>query len=148
MIRRAVHDDWLQFEALGLKLHRLSIFKDIPVDKQVLFKQYLMSLSRPDMRLWVADKAGTLTGFILGACPEFWWGRQKYATDLAFYCEDAHDVRPLLRAFEAWAWTVPRVENVTLGVSSGMSMVARIGTLYEHLGYRQIGGLYCKERPL
>lgn len=145
MIRRATHDDWIQFQEVGLKLHGQSQFKDIPVDTQVLFKQFLVSLSRHDMRLWVAERDGRLTGFLLGAAPEFWWCRDRYATDLAFYCEDPRDVRPMLRAFEAWAWAVPRVKNVTLGVSSGMSMVDRIGSLYEHLGYSRVGGLYVKE---
>lgn len=146
MIRRATHDDWLQFEQLGLRLHGLSIFKDIAVEKEVLFKQFLVSLTRNDMRLLLAVKGAVVTGFLLGAAPEFWWCRERYATDLAFYCQDPRDVRPIVRAFEAWAWTVPRVRNVTLGVSSGMSMVDRIGTLYEYLGYSRAGGIYVKER--
>jgi len=145
MIRRATHDDWLRFERLGLKLHGMSVFKDIPVDKNVLFKQYMTAMQHAQMRMWVAEKGEELTGFLLGCAQEFWWCRDRYATDLAFYCEDPRDARPLLRAFEAWAWQVPRVKNVTLGVSSGMNM-DRIGKLYGHLGYAQVGGLYVKER--
>lgn len=96
----------------------------------------------------VAEKDGTIVGFMGGFVAEPWFSREKLAIDYAFYVAPDHRGgrvgAMLIQAFERWARDQGVIE-CSPAVSSGITADRTIG-LYERLGYESFRGATMVKR--
>lgn len=151
MIREGTISDIPEIIRIGKILRRKTLSYHVPVDRQSVYRCLQVFISNPDRLLLVAEHDGKLTGFLMMGCESFWWdcpvrGR-RYATDWAFYSQRQGDGKDMLERGIAWAWTRPRVVDVTLGTQIPNHM-EETKELYEAAGLKQIGMMFYKENPL
>lgn len=150
MIREAVISDIPKVIALGDVLRRASLNHYVPVHRPTVFALLNKFIGNPDRLLLVAQHGTELTGFIMFACEPFWWddpvrGR-RYGTDWCFVSQRPGDGKELLERAVAWAWTRPRVIEVTVGTNTPEEIEASKG-LYESVGFRPVGNMFYMEHP-
>jgi hypothetical protein len=77
---------------------------------------------------------------------ELFFSRERYGTDLAVYVRDGflRFAPRLYKLFMAWAFSKPRVSEVSFAQSSGMGDPDRFHRLMTHTGLSSMGGLYMK----
>jgi hypothetical protein len=145
MIRKGRIDDFPRFWELGKRLLEQTPYSRMEIDRASVSKAFGHCVNSALGCCFVAEHGGTLTGVILGVAQDLWWSRSRSASDLIFYAETPGDGAKLLRAFERWAWSVPRVGDVTVAQSSGID-VDRTEALYRRHGFRRVGAVYVKTR--
>lgn len=145
MIRSATIEDFPQWFDLAKRLRDQTPYADIEFDRAMIARLYGRCIASRLGCVLVSTHGGRLTGTIVGVAQELWWSRRKYATDLLFFSERAGDGFRLLKSFQDWAWSVPSVEEVTLGQSSGID-VERTEKLYLRAGLKKVGGLFQQMR--
>lgn len=78
-----------------------------------------------------------IVGFLLAADMEHFFGRDRYACDIAIYMTPAHrggiGAMRMIKAYEAWG-RIRGVKEIHLGISTGVA-VERTGKFYQKLGY-------------
>lgn len=93
---------------------------------------------------------GKVAGCLIGMVQPLWWVDVKdgacVASDLIFHTAKGRDGRALLRAFGEWAFRVPRVVRVEMGVSANSNMKA-MDRLFASQGFRKEGSLYVLNHP-
>ena len=146
MIRRATHDDFVQWIELCQKFHAKTPFAGVEPDIPGCSKLFRQCLASKLGCVFVADRGGRLSGTLLGVAQEWWWCRKRVASDLIFFAERPGDGIAMLRAFVDWAWSVPSVIDIMPGTSSGID-IDRTDQLYERVGFRRIGSLFYMRRP-
>lgn len=152
MIRRIVPDD-LQGAVLLLKrLHNASRYARFKPHWPTVVATITNLSASPAGRVIVAKNGDAITGILIGLAQEFWWAEPKLgpriASDLIFYSEGkASDAKEMMSMFVEWAWTVPRVVHVEVGVSSGMEDPDAIDRFYKYLGFNSLGSMFYIEHP-
>jgi hypothetical protein len=118
------------------------------IDEQK-FRMFLAGMmgSNKGIVLLVTDDDNRPQGFLLGMIDDFFFSRQRYASDLAVYVRQGyrHLAPRLFKRFIDWAESKPRIAHVMLGITSGIGDPDRTGRMYENLGLSRIGGIYFKE---
>lgn len=143
MTRLATVNDITRMIELGEKAIDISYAS--PKLDQLYARRYLaQSINDKTSLVLVAEHKGVIVGFLIGAIVPYWFSKDKFATDLAFYCDEKHgNYAPFLaKRFIKWAKQQPRVIDVTMGITSGVSHAERIGTMYQKLGLEFVGSSY------
>jgi len=146
VLRRGRIDDFPQFWTLGERLLAATPYAGIEIDRQLVARTFGQCCSTQVTCCYVTLADGVLNGAILGVASPVWWHAKRSASDLFFHAERPGDGRRLLRAFVAWAWSVPSVVDITMAESSAMDPV-RGWRLYERQGFTVAGGCYVMRRP-
>lgn len=85
----------------------------------------------------VVEKTGGVIGLLAAICIEYYFGGDKFATDICTYVDPAHRGRgafpSLVAAFEEWAQERGAIE-LSLGVSAGVKSEETVDC-YNRLGY-------------
>lgn len=94
-------------------------------------------LAAPHTALFVAEARGRLVGMAAVVATDYWFGPDRYVTDLAIYVDPEHRgngafVR-LVWAVEAWA-REQGVQEISLGVSTDVE-AERTVRAYTRMGY-------------
>lgn len=144
-VRKATPADLQQMVELGYRLCDKTPYAHIERDRPSIVKTFCVSMSSQFGCAFVAERAGKLTGILVGVAQQLWWSRTRYATDLCFYSEHAGDGYQLLKRFVAWAWKTPGVIEITMGQSSGID-TKRSAALYRRAGLTLVGGIYTAVR--
>jgi hypothetical protein len=155
-IRRAAFADVPRLVELLLEGHTRSKYANRCGVDVVLTKQLLVgALQRDGVKgaggtcCFVAEVDGVVEGMILGATePVYQIGDRLSATDVFFLVSErseGSDFLRLLAAFEAWAWTNPKVIEVRLGITDAIGDPERLGAVYERRGYTRCGTMFEKE---
>lgn len=88
-----------------------------------------------------------VVGFLLAADTEHFFGRDRYACDIALYMTPKHrggiGVMRMIKAYEAWG-RIRGVKELHLGISTGIA-AERTGKFYERLGYHSPVMAYRKK---
>lgn len=94
----------------------------------------------------VAEHERKIVGFIIGVIVPYWFSKDRFATDLAFYClpQNGNYAPYLARRFIKWAKKQPNVLDVTMGITTGVSQAERIGKMYKKLGMTCVGSSYTQ----
>lgn len=146
MIRPATIGDLPGILEAGRRLHKKTPYKDIPEDVQSVAHTLGQCINNAFGFAAVAERNGKITGFLLGAAVPLWFSKKRSATDIVTYSESPGDGLRLVKAFKAWAWTLPGVVEVTMAQSSGID-TDRTMRIYERAGFEQVGGLFVAFRP-
>lgn len=89
----------------------------------------------------VADQTSDrVEGYLLAMCHEHYFSVARTVTDLGFYISEDYRTpfvaRDMLRQLERWAFEVKKVQEISLGVSSGIADAA-IVRFYQRMGYER-----------
>ena len=152
MIRNAQVADLPGILRVGRRLQAQTPYADIPVDIQTVGNTLGHCISNAFGFAMVAVDVPKynepdITGFILGAAVPLWFSRNRSASDIVTYAESAGDGYKMIKAFVTWAWSIPKVVEVTMAQSSGVE-VDRSGVLYERAGLVRVGNLYTAVREV
>lgn len=140
-VRLATFEDIPALVQVGLSFHERTPYKHIKVDRQSITKNFAWAISSAQGIVIVEEKGDQVVGFLLGCIQEFWWSRQRLATDLAFVFENGWNSIRMTKMFIEWARRQPRVAEVTMAVSSGLDP-QRMAAIYRRAGMQCMGGLY------
>lgn len=143
MIRPAQFEDIQPLVELGKKT-ALAIHSRYVMDEAMTKRNLAFLISSKAGFLYVAEKEGEIVGGLAAQASQLWFSRKKYCADLAFIVKPGHPASAvkLIRAYRAWAETVPGVVDITLQQSSGLGEIERFGRLCEKLGFQKMGGCY------
>lgn len=144
MIRRATLDDFPALYAVGDELRaRSPTYRTVPLERARSLRTLANCINDSRGFAWVACKSAQdePDGLLLGIAEPMWWCNERYATDLVFFASRPWDYVMLLRQFLHWAHTVPRVVEVTMGVSAGINP-DQLRHVYKRCGLQTLGGLY------
>ena len=145
MTRLATVNDITAIIELGRRIASFS-FSKAQVHDLTARKHLAQAINDHTQIVLVAEHKGQVVGFLVGAVIPYWFSKDKFATDLAFYCHEQHgNYAPFLaKKFISWATKQPKVIDVTMAVSTGIKHQGRIGKLYEKVGMTNVGGVYTK----
>lgn len=143
MIRAAIPDDITGM----IELARVVLAKSpvLPAMNELKARRLAyQSINSARMCAFVAEHQGKVVGFLIGCTDDYWWGDAQYASDIAFICHPNHgNYAPgLIRRLVKWAKQFPKVQDVTLAISSGLDADGRTGRMYQNCGFVPIGGMY------
>ncbi len=143
MIRLATVNDITQIIELGRRAAAFS-FAKAKVDDLTARRHLAQAINDKTQIILVAEHKGKLVGFLVGAVIPYWFSKDKFATDLAFYCHENHgNYAPFMaKKFIRWAKKQPKVIDVSMAVSTGVKHVERIGALYKKIGMTEVGGVF------
>jgi len=151
MIRPGEEKDLEQLLVLSARLRSESVtMRDIVIDEAKLTSVYRRAFDPADERvcLFVYERDGVIEGGMLGFIAEYYFSRERFATDLFLYV--APDCRRGLmsgviarRLFGRYRdWTVTRgVREVRVCVSTGVALEGA-HRFFTSLGMTHIGGHY------
>lgn len=151
MIKEAKIEDIPNVIEVGQRLLDKSVNRAVPVHKPTAFHVLNKFIGNPDYLLLVAEHDERFTGFVMAACEPFWWddpvrGR-RYVTDWAFYSQRRGDGLKMLNIVREWAWTRPRVVEVTIATNvlhgDGASDI-----LFGRAGFQRVGSMYYQPNPI
>jgi len=145
MIRNAQVADLPGILRAGRRLQAQTPYADVPEDIQTVGGTLGHCISSAFGFAMVAVTDEEISGFLLGAAVPLWFSRHRSATDIVTYAESAGDGYKMIKAFVTWAWSIPKVVEVTMAQSSGVE-VDRSGVLYERAGLVRVGNLYTAVR--
>ncbi len=132
---------------LGEELLADSIYAGVKPDPQK-FRMFLAGMigSKKGTVLVVTDDRNKPQGFLIGMVEEFFFSRERMATDIVAYVRRGfRNLAPgLVKTFIAWGESKPRVIMTIMGQSSGIGDPDRAGAMYENLGLSRVGGIYVK----
>lgn len=143
-IRPAKFGDIPELCALMLRVHPTTKYAQFSINMDRKAKPLLMeSIRSGNHCLYVSVVGEKITGFLMGMIDDLYHILNvKYATDLFFYVSpgDGRGGIGLLDAFIAWAWSIPAVVCIRLGITDIISNdYSRVAKLYERKGLVQEG---------
>lgn len=144
-IRMADIPDIKHIAELAEELHANSAYSHIKPDEQK-FKMTVAGLiaNKLGQVYVVVDNDNVPQGFLLGLVEDYFFSRQRYATDIAVYIREkyARYTARLYKKFITWASTKPRVVDITFAHSSGKGDYERWKKLMYHLGLEKVGSVF------
>lgn len=106
--------------------------------------------SIPSGRVLVAEHGDAITGILIAMADEWWWSEPRvgprFVTDLLLHSKQAGDGEAMVKDMIAWAWKVPRVVRVEIGISSGINTDAG-ERFYKSLGLNHLGPMFDLDHP-
>lgn len=141
MIRPATDQDIPRLVELAFMMHRESPnYRDIPFDAEK-FDETLRLLIGGAGVVFVAEKDGVVVGAVGGAVAEFFFSRERYASDIGLFVDPAHRhgilAMKLVIAFKRWAEYIG-VKEVRMGITTGIH-VEDTARLYMAAGMDYLG---------
>ncbi len=145
MIRKATINDLPGIEDALLRMKRRTEFVTVKVEFERGRKAVRQCISSPQGFCWVAERNGRISGVLLGLISQFWYSREWFASDLAFYSQHKGDGQALMARFLEWA----KAKNAIalMGQSSG-KLTERVRAFYSSFGLVPIGNLFIGEKPI
>lgn len=144
MIREATINDITAIIELGQDVIKRSPILQSPIEplKARRFIRQMIA-SKAHLSL-VAEVDNKVVGCLLGLCDEYFYSKDKYATDLAFYVDVQHGNQApwLLKRFIKWAKTQPRVVHIAMGISTGLDAKGDASRMYQKLGFEVVGNMF------
>ncbi len=143
MIRLATHSDIPAMIDIGQQVIDKSQTYNDRVDPVKAAYMVRRAINDKKMAVFIAEEADEVVGFLIALKDENWFAKSYYGTDLAFCVlpEYADQGVWLLRRFIRWC-RKNDIENITLGLSTGLDPDGRTGKLYESHGLKFVGGVY------
>lgn len=144
IVRRANLFDIPAFIALGRRIYADSAYSFLDFDQikaENLLRHYLNAPATHCV--FVAEDDGLLIGGLCGYVTEYFFSREKFASDQTFFVAPewrGFIALKLVAAFCDWA-EVHGARQVNLGISSGLQ-TERSGALLERMGFACVGGNY------
>ena len=148
-VRPAVHGDINQFIELGREMHAESIFHVYDFDEAKL-RSYIEMLIDQDwgIALALVDGNKTVGGF-LGVIVEHWFGKDKWASDVALFVAAEHrSGRAGLQLLHAYVDEAKRsgANQVVMANSTGYEP-DRVARLFGKAGLKQVGYVMSMHVP-
>src|SRR3990172_4990705 len=139
-VRRATENDVPFLLAMAPVMHAESPrFRSLDYSEEKVFHLFHWLISSGEGGLLVAEMEGKIVGMLGFVVGEFFFGRDRYASDLFVYVtpesRGGSAFLRLVKAFEAWANEFGVAEKL-LGVSTGIH-TERTVRAYEGLGYER-----------
>jgi len=144
-VREAKFEDLLKIHELAKELLENSVYRGIEMDDTKFKRIVVMLMSSKLGKVFVVvDAADVPVGFLVGMVEDLFFSKKKYATDLCIYVKDEARAYGafLVQRFVQWAKTIPSVVEITMGISSGIGDIDRVGEMYKKIGFTHTGGLY------
>lgn len=149
MIREMRQSEAPDLVELGLKLHKASAYADYPISVPEVFKGLMQMHSSQMAKVFVVERRGRLTGYLGMILHPYWWADPvkgpRFAADRHFFASRMSDVSGLIEAGVEWAFSKPRVVDVTVGVASGLKTEETCQAL-EAAGMEKLGAFYWTTR--
>lgn len=144
MIRTANLNDVPEIIIIGQQVIDRSKTYNVTVNKDKAAYMIRRAINDKKMEVFIAEKADKVVGFFIALKDEYWFAKKYYATDLAFCVLPEHADQGvwLLRRFIRWCKS-NNIENIQLGLSTGLDPQGRTGKLYESHGLSLVGGIYA-----
>lgn len=144
IIRPAVGGDFDCLLSLGEQMHRESLVKFPPVEKEKVAMFLKKSLDYPDMFMVCVAQDNELIGMITSMLGEYsFCSAKRSVCDMLFVTAErrgALAAKKLILKFVEWSQNVGANEAI-MGVSTGIHP-ERTGRLFEKLGFELIGHSY------
>lgn len=130
--------DMGQLVTLAGLMHRESWFRDFDFDPAAVEAFITRAMEADFMLALVLEAAGGgIAGFFCAAEATHFFGRDRYACDVAVYVHPDHRGGPgfvrMMKAYEAWC-RIRGVREIHIGLSTGIEL-EKTARLYEKLGY-------------
>lgn len=127
-----------QILALGSRLHAEGWYRDFDFDGEILWETIEQAMVQPNMLgLVLETEAEQLVGFLLAAETNHFFGRDRYACDMALYVAPEQRGGPgfvrMIRAYEAWC-RIRKVKEIQVGISSDLASQSTL-SMYQRMGY-------------
>lgn len=146
-IREYRHSDLGSVLNLATSMHAESKYNSVPFVPAKM-AHMLKNIDGESLQCWVLTAYDEeVVGFAVIALEAPFFSHSKIAQDVCIYILPDHReypaVRQLFRKIELWAASYG-AQMLMLGISAPHNY-ARVGQLYERLGYKPWGSVYCKE---
>ena len=121
--------------------HEKSLSNSVAIDPKTLRNNLQVCILSAEHFVLVVELEGEIEGVFIGVTHQLWYSKKKQATDLFFYVTEKGTGwgAKMMRRFISWAKENPGVEEIMLGISSGIGDKDRTRTLYERMGGVKIG---------
>lgn len=132
-------------------LRRTTSYRAIKVDwMRVVATITALATTPTEGFVRVSEIDGKIAGCLIGTVQPLWWVAAKegacVVSDLVFHTAKGRDGRALLRAFSEWAFKVPRVIRIEMGVSADTELKA-VERFFRSQGFRREGTLFVMNHP-
>lgn len=144
MIRLGTHADIPAIIEIGQKIIDKSKTYNAIIEPKKVAYMIRRAVNDKKMEVFIAEKEGVAVGFLIAIKDEYWFANKSHGTDLAFCVLPEHADQGvwLLRRFIRWC-KKNNIENIQLGLSTGLDPEGRTGKLYESHGLTLVGGIYA-----
>ena len=141
MIRKAEFKDVSGIMQVAKDAHQKSLSSSVPLDAKTLRNNIQVCVLSAEHFVLVVELEGEIEGLFIGVTHQLWYSKKKQATDLFFYVTEKGTGwgAKMMRRFISWAKENPGVEEIMLGISSGIGDADRTRKLYERMGAVKIG---------
>ena len=121
--------------------HEKSLSNSVAIDPKTLRNNLQVCILSAEHFVLVVELEGEIEGLFIGVTHQLWYSKKKQATDLFFYVTEKGTGwgAKMMRRFISWAKENPGVEEIMLGISSGIGDADRTRKLYERMGAVKIG---------
>ena len=121
--------------------HEKSLSNSVAIDPKTLRNNLQVCILSAEHFVLVVELDGEIEGLFIGVTHQLWYSKKKQATDLFFYVTEKGTGwgAKMMRRFISWAKENPGVEEIMLGISSGIGDADRTRKLYERMGAVKIG---------
>ena len=143
VIREFEPKDAEAFIGLGKWLQENSDYKECGFDPAKVFMLFVAVIENPDYFGVMVEENGEIIGAFFGMVQEYYFSRNRFASDLGFGLLPAHrhlakTVLPRMTdAFEKWAKSVGSME-ISISTSS-MAHGDKLMSLLNSIGYKTVG---------
>ena len=141
MIRKAEFKDVSGIMEVAKDAHEKSLSSSVSIDPKTLRTSLQVCILSAEHFVLVVELEGEIEGVFIGVTHQLWYSKKKQATDLFFYVTEKGTGwgAKMMRRFISWAKENPGVEEIMLGISSGIGDADRTRKLYERMGAVKIG---------
>ena len=141
MIRKAEFKDVSGIMEVAKDAHEKSLSNSVAIDPKTLRNNLQVCILSAEHFVLVVELDGEIEGLFIGVTHQLWYSKKKQATDLFFYVTEKGTGwgAKMMRRFISWAKENPGVEEIMLGISSGIGDTDRTRKLYERMGAVKIG---------
>lgn len=141
MIRKAEFKDVSGIMEVAKDAHEKSLSSSVSIDPKTLRNSLQVCILSAEHFVLVVELDGEIEGLFIGVTHQLWYSKKKQATDLFFYVTEKGTGwgAKMMRRFISWAKENPGVEEIMLGISSGIGDTDRTRKLYERMGAVKIG---------
>lgn len=150
MIRDMLPADIEKVVEICRLMHRRSRYVRFKPHWPTVVQTIMRAASTPIGKVIVAEHDGKITGVLIAVVQEYWWTEAKagarVASDLMFYSKHIGDGERMMQRMVEWAWKVPRVVRVEIGVSSGIK-TDRVESFYRKMGFEYMGPMFVADHP-
>lgn len=138
-VRLATLSDLSDILAFGKDAMARSNYNVFPFNAVVARRVVKASMTSPDSRVWIVERGGKITGFLMGEIGAMPMTHFHAATDLIFVADAGGDL--LLDAFVEWC-KLRHVARIDMGISAGPEREAAVRKMFESRGFVYSGPMF------